>query len=349
MLRLRGGPAAARCGPGRLKAHNDWRGLGTAIGGAGAARQIDLLGSAETLGDRRQGSVRRQVRLYRASRSHIVPSPRLARTGAAPPISAGPGDVESREPSRSTTAERITVTVERVDDEASERYDDWRDACAAVDDAYCEWLSASPDDQPAAFAAYRMALDAEESFATVYRAVIDRVGQGPAVGAAPAWQEQSTDPRAAAVRVLVADADGFARRLLQRVLHEVDEIAVVTGACDGREAWELVRRQPPDVLMVDIGVPPAGGVELIRKVVGELPRVRIVTVSAGDEWDLAVLAALRAGAIGHIDKDTAPEQIARLALLAARGEAIVPRRLTGRLLANWRIQPPAAGDRGAAA
>jgi DNA-binding NarL/FixJ family response regulator len=58
---------------------------------------------------------------------------------------------------------------------------------------------------------------------------------------------------------------------------------------------------------------------------------------------------LRAGAIGHIDKDTTPDQIARLVVLAAGGETIVPRRLTTRLLASWRILPPAAGDRGAAA
>jgi DNA-binding NarL/FixJ family response regulator len=59
-----------------------------------------------------------------------------------------------------------------------------------------------------------------------------------------------------------------------------------------------------------------------------------------------VLAALRAGAIGHIDKDAAPDQIARLVLLAAAGEAVVPSRLMTRLLAGWRMPPPAADDRG---
>jgi DNA-binding NarL/FixJ family response regulator len=100
---------------------------------------------------------------------------------------------------------------------------------------------------------------------------------------------------------------------------------------------------------VDIALPPAGGVELIRVLVGILPRIRIVTVSACEDWDAAVLAAIRAGAIGHIDKDTDPDQIARLAVLAATGEAIVPGRLTTRLLASWRIAPPVADDRGAAA
>jgi DNA-binding NarL/FixJ family response regulator len=72
-----------------------------------------------------------------------------------------------------------------------------------------------------------------------------------------------------------------------------------------------------------------------------------MTVSAAVDRDRAVLAALRAGAIGHIDKETAPDQIARLVTLAADGETIVPRRLMKRLLARWRIPPP-AGGRGAA-
>jgi CheY-like chemotaxis protein len=244
------------------------------------------------------------------------------------------------------------VAVGCLDDEASERYAEWREACAAVDDAYCEWLCAPADEWAAAFAAYRRALDQEESIATVYRAVIDRLGQGGPSGLAGAERsvgEELPGPAGKGVRVLVADRDAFARRMLRRVLEEAAGAATVTEACDGREALEHVRRNVPDVLLVDIALPPAGGVELIRVLVGILPRIRIVTVSACEDWDAAVLAAIRAGAIGHIDKDTDPDQIARLAVLAATGEAIVPGRLTTRLLASWRIAPPVADDRGAAA
>lgn len=246
------------------------------------------------------------------------------------------------------------MAVGRLEDEASERYAEWREACAAVDDAYCEWLCAPSDERTAAFAAYLAALDQEESVATVYRAVIDRLGPGvpsPSVDPVRSLAEELAGSRDQGLRVLVADGDGFARRMLQRVLEEAGEVATVTEARDGREALELVQRDGdlPDVLLVDIGVPPAGGVELIRMLVGIVPRIRIVTVSAGGAWDPAVLAALRAGAIGHIDKDTAPDQIGRLVALAADGEACVPGRLMTRLLASWRIAPPAADDRGAAA
>ena len=69
------------------------------------------------------------------------------------------------------------------------------------------------------------------------------------------------------------------------------------------------------------------------------PETRIVTVSA-DQDDTA-LAALRAGAVGHISKDIDPEHLGRLIVLAAQGEAIVPRRLIMPLLGVLHSTPDA--------
>jgi hypothetical protein len=74
--------------------------------------------------------------------------------------------------------------------------------------------------------------------------------------------------------------------------------------------------------------------------------LRILMVSAADDDQaaLAALAALRAGAVGHIDKDVDPDTLERQVLRAAAGEAIVPRRLTMPLLALLQA-PPDAGWR----
>jgi DNA-binding NarL/FixJ family response regulator len=144
-------------------------------------------------------------------------------------------------------------------------------------------------------------------------------------------------------RVLIADQDGLARRMMQDVLQSAAGVVVVAGARDSREGFELARHYRPRVLLIDIALPPAGGVELIRNLVPILPRVRVVTVSAGADQDQAVLAALRAGAVGHIDKDIDLDQFARLVLLAADGETIVPGRLMTPLLERWRREMP-AGD-----
>jgi two-component system, NarL family, response regulator LiaR len=130
------------------------------------------------------------------------------------------------------------------------------------------------------------------------------------------------------------------------MMHDVLQdagLVVIGTARDGREAVELARHYHPDVLLVDIALPPAGGVDLIRQVAPILD-TRIVTVSAAADVDQPVLAALHAGAIGHIDKDVEPEEFVRLVILASSGEAIIPNRVMPRLLELWR-EIPAGGWR----
>lgn len=146
-------------------------------------------------------------------------------------------------------------------------------------------------------------------------------------------------------RVLIADQDGLARRMMEDVLRDAAGVGDITRARDAREALELARRHRPTVLLIDIALPPAGGVELIREVLAVLPRACVVTVSAAADQDELVLAALRAGAIGHIDKDIEPDQFVALVTRAAAGEAIVPRRLMTPLLERWRREMPAGGWR----
>lgn len=152
---------------------------------------------------------------------------------------------------------------------------------------------------------------------------------------------------ATSMRVLIADQDGLARRMMQGVLQGAGGggVPVVATARDGREALEMVYRNRPTVLLIDIALPPAGGVELIRTVTATLPRARVITVSSAADQDQSVVEAFRAGAIGHIDKDIDPDQFAEMVRLAAMGEVIVPRRLMTPLLDRWRREMPAGGWR----
>jgi len=155
-------------------------------------------------------------------------------------------------------------------------------------------------------------------------------------------EPQGGDPR---TRILIADHDGLARRMMQSVLESADGVAAVATAREAREVLDLACQYRPTLLLIDVALPPAGGVELIRDVMASLPAIRVVTVSAAAAHDHLVLAAFRMGAIGHIDKDIDPDQFARLVTLAAAGEAVVPRRLRMMLLERWRCEMPAGGWR----
>ena len=139
------------------------------------------------------------------------------------------------------------------------------------------------------------------------------------------------------LRVLIADHDGLARCMMRTALREADRVAIVLAAGDGREALELARYYRPSVAIIDTALPPYGGVELIDKVLQVAPETRILTVSVDDQQ--AALAALRAGAVGHIGKDVDPDELVRLVVRASDGEAIVPPRLIMPLLELVREAP----------
>jgi len=119
--------------------------------------------------------------------------------------------------------------------------------------------------------------------------------------------------------------------MMRTALDDDGAVVVAAAARNADEALELTRYYRPAVLIVDTALPPAGAVELIPRVRAACPETRILTVSADDD-DETALTALRLGAIGHVSKNLDLEQLARLIVRAAEGEAIVPRRLVMPLL-----------------
>ena len=138
--------------------------------------------------------------------------------------------------------------------------------------------------------------------------------------------------------VLVADADGLARQMMSQALHELPRVAMVLCARDAREALGLAGRYRPSVLILETALPcpgPLAGV--VAEALVASPETSVVTLAAGD--DETALSALRAGAVGHLDKDVAPDVLARQVTRVADGEAVVPRRLTMELLALLQETP----------
>jgi DNA-binding NarL/FixJ family response regulator len=139
------------------------------------------------------------------------------------------------------------------------------------------------------------------------------------------------------VRVVIADHDGLARSMMRAALADASGIVTVASTGDGRDALELVRYYRPTVLILDTGLLSTGRVELVESILLASPDTRVLTISVDD--DRTALAALRAGAVGHLDKDIDPDKLARMVLRVAAGEAVLPRRLTGRLVELVRELP----------
>jgi DNA-binding NarL/FixJ family response regulator len=154
----------------------------------------------------------------------------------------------------------------------------------------------------------------------------------PQSAAAP---ERTSGAATDRVRVLVADPDGLARSMIRFALGNSDRIGVVHTAATSREALELARHYRPTVAIV--GLTPGGGIDLVQKLLLSTPDVLVLTVSDTDH--LTVIAALRAGAVGHIGKDIDPDNLAELVGRVADGEVIVSQPVMPSLLEALRDAP----------
>ncbi len=135
------------------------------------------------------------------------------------------------------------------------------------------------------------------------------------------------------IRVVLADDQALVRAGFQALLDAQPDVEVVGEAADGEEAVATVRRERPDVVLMDIRMPGTDGLAATRAI-GEDPalaavRVVILTTFELDEY---VFEALRSGASGFLVKDTEPTELLRAVRAVAAGEALLSPSVTRRLI-----------------
>lgn len=125
------------------------------------------------------------------------------------------------------------------------------------------------------------------------------------------------------MRVLVVDDHALFTDAILPVLGGMEEMEMLGVARSGREALELFRRERPDLLMLDLGLPDMNGIELGRLLLESRPDVRILALT-GRRDAQAVKEAMAAGFTGYLTKDTPLPSFAERIRSALRGEVVVP-------------------------
>jgi DNA-binding NarL/FixJ family response regulator len=135
------------------------------------------------------------------------------------------------------------------------------------------------------------------------------------------------------IRVAIADDQQLIRGGFRSLLESEPDIEVVGEAGTGAEAVDLVTREKPDVVLMDIRMPDGDGLWATEQIVAnpELAASRIVIVTTF-ELDEYVGHAIRAGASGFLVKDTEPVELIRAVRVVAGGDALLSPGVTKRLL-----------------
>jgi DNA-binding NarL/FixJ family response regulator len=148
------------------------------------------------------------------------------------------------------------------------------------------------------------------------------------------------------VRVLVADDHPVVRAGLRALLSAEPGLAVVAEAGSGEETVVAARQQRPDVVLMDLRMPGAGGLAAIRQLSADLPTIRVLVLTTYDS-DADILPAVEAGAAGYLLKDTPRDTLVGAIFAAARGETVLAPSVAGRLVHRLRSAPgeaPAARE-----
>jgi DNA-binding NarL/FixJ family response regulator len=119
---------------------------------------------------------------------------------------------------------------------------------------------------------------------------------------------QTQDPRKS-TRIVIVDDHPVLRKGLGRIIDSNDGFVVCGEAGEAIDGMALIRREKPDLVIADIGLPGASGIELTKNIRAEFPDMPVLILSMHEE-SLYAMRALRAGATGYIVKQEAIEKIA---------------------------------------
>ncbi|MBW8370567.1 MAG: response regulator transcription factor [Thiobacillus sp.] len=123
-------------------------------------------------------------------------------------------------------------------------------------------------------------------------------------------------------RILIVDDHAIVREGLKQILAEVDDIEVAGEADCSSRALQMARREPWDMVLMDITMPDRSGLETLELMKKEHPGIKVLMLSMHRETQYAV-RALKSGAAGYLNKQSAPDQLVDAIRLVASGKKYI--------------------------
>jgi DNA-binding NarL/FixJ family response regulator len=136
------------------------------------------------------------------------------------------------------------------------------------------------------------------------------------------------------VRIVLVDDHRLVRAGIRALLEKTPQGKVVGEAADGREAFVLIEKQRPDIVLIDIAMPGLNGLDAVDRIKKEWPETKVIILSmhANEEY---VVRALRSDVSGYLIKDAAVDELEDAIQTVARDEIYLSRRISKRVIRDY--------------
>jgi NarL family two-component system response regulator LiaR len=143
------------------------------------------------------------------------------------------------------------------------------------------------------------------------------------------------------IRVLIVDDHDMVRKGLRVLLEDSSDLKIVGEVADGQAAVDTCRKQPVDVVLMDMIMPRMDGIEAARLIREYCPDTQIIALTSSND-DSKVPQAFKAGAIGYLMKNVSGDELANAVRRAAQGQStLAPEAAQALITATTR--PPSVG------
>ncbi len=148
------------------------------------------------------------------------------------------------------------------------------------------------------------------------------------------------------IRLIIVDDQRLMREGLKTILELEEDFNVLGIAANGKEALELCRADPPDIVLMDIRMPEMDGVEATGLITAGMPQVKVIILTTFDDDEL-IIQGLKAGAKTYLLKDLPSERLAEIIRATHRGDIVLQPEIAAKLVgkvAEGTKDPPGQGQ-----
>ena len=145
------------------------------------------------------------------------------------------------------------------------------------------------------------------------------------------------------IRLLIIDDHEMVREGLKAMLAKEHDFEIVGDAANAEQAYDLIARLHPDVILLDIRLPGVSGIEVCRAVTERYPETAVLILTTFTDETL-IAQCIQAGARGFIVKDIERFDLKRSIRAIARGEAVIDPKAAVAVLAQLRRVPQASQE-----